>query len=262
MSWDSKSEAPPVVENERSALSVAPELGPRPLPKPVKNTLDCVRHDARSASHTLHGFIELLASGALGPLNLEQAQSMEHLQTAAGRIAELLETSLDLAQEKQPFHAHELTSSRLSLLTSGVVHSLLREQTALRISLELLPEQEELPTLVEPLAFTKVVRALIGLIADNTALPLGLRMAQTDLHTSLVISAREPDAETVESVTQSIPTRVAFSADFDVMARDWRNRDYLRLKRCEALLARQRGRLLVTPDLTRVRLMLPLQRRG
>lgn len=250
---DRRTEARSSEDKRAAGPQTSPALQRRP-----KNTLDCLRHDARSAAHTLHGFIELLTSAALGTLNEEQLRALSHLQMAAARMTELVETSLDLALEKKRVQRHELSCSRLSPLTHKVVSGLQREQPNLQISLELLPEAQEAPSEVEPIAFTKVVRTLVELMSDNNPAALSLRVSQTDLHTSLVISARA-ESRTPRNVPQSV-MQPAASADLESMAHDWKNRDYLRLKHCQLLLNRQRGRLLVTADLTRVRLMLPLQR--
>jgi hypothetical protein len=253
-----KSEAPPPHQRERAALSVAPVRSePAAFTKPARDAFDCVRHDARSATHTLNGFLDLLASGALGPLSPGQEQSLTHLYQAASRIGELLDTSIDLAEQGQAARPAELSSARLSSLVAHLIHGMLRERPNLALSLEL-DVTEEAPTLLDQVAFRTVLACLVQLLTDNVSGSISLRIGQTDLHTSLTLYATSPDqALTEASVTQSLPARQGLSSDFEAIAHDLRNRDYLRLKRCEALLARQRGRLWVSPDLTRVRVMLP-----
>jgi hypothetical protein len=247
--------------NERSSLSMAPLSArsepPRVFSKPPKNAFDCVRHDARSATHTLQGFLDLFASGALGPLSEAQEQSMRHLYQAAGRIHELLDTSIDLAEQTRPQRPSEIANASLWNLTRQVSAALMHEQPGLSLTLEPWP-LEELPLQVEPLGFSKVLQCLVELLSENNqGVSINLRFSQTDLHCALTLVANlsvPPPA--AESVTQSLPQGLGLSADFEAMAHDFRNRDYLRLKRCEALLARQRGRLMVTPDLSRVRVSL------
>jgi signal transduction histidine kinase len=133
----------------------------------------------------------------------------------------------------------------------------MRERPGLRIALEPATPDEQ-PSLVEPIALTKVVQCLLEMLADNhEGTAIVVRLAQTDLHSALTLLISQPEPPiSAESVTQSLPQGLGLSADFESMAHDLRNRDYLRLKRSEALLSRQRGRLLVTPDLSRVRITL------
>jgi hypothetical protein len=253
-----KSEAPLPHQRERAARSVAPDREEAPsFSKPARSAFDCVRHDARSATHTLNGFLDLLASGALGPLSVAQEQSLSHLYQAASRISELLDTSIDLAEQGHTARTPELTYARLSSLVGHQIHGMMRERPGLCLSVEL-DIADEAPTLVEQGSFRTVLTSLVGLLTDNVSGSISLRIGQTDLHTSLTLYTPLPqDTPTDASVTQSLPSRQGLSSDFEAMAHDLRNRDYLRLKRCEALLARQRGRLWVSPDLTRVRVMLP-----
>lgn len=251
-----KSEAPLPFGGERAALSVAPAHSGAPVSRPAKDTFDCVRHDARSATHTLNGFLDLFASGALGPLSAAQEQSLGHLYQAASRISELLDTSLDLAEQGRSARPVELSSARLSSLVGHTAHGMMLERPSLALSIEL-DVADEAPTLLDPTSFRTVLTCLIGLVADNVSGAICLRIGQTDLHTSLTLYTppqEEPLNE--ESITQSLPARQGLSADFEAMAHDLRNRDFLRLKRCEALLARQRGRLWASSDLARVRLSL------
>jgi hypothetical protein len=255
-----KSDAPPPFGGERTSLSMAPvpvRSEPPRFGKPPKNAFDCVRHDARSAAHTLRGFLDLFASGALGPLSPGQEQSIHHLYQAAGRIHELIDTSIDLAEEGRPQRPSELATTSLRSLTSQVAATLMRERPGLRIALEPATPDEQ-PSLVEPTALTKVVQCLLEMLADNhEGTAIVVRLAQTDLHSALTLLIDQPEPPiSAESVTQSLPQGLGLSADFESMAHDLRNRDYLRLKRSEALLSRQRGRLLVTPDLSRVRITL------
>jgi hypothetical protein len=255
-----KSDAPQPFGAERTSLSMAPapeRSDPPRFCKPPKTAFDCVRHDARSATHTLQGFLDLFASSALGPLSPGQEQSLRHLYQAAGRINELLETTMDLAEEGRPQRPSELASASLRELTNQVATTLMRDRPGLSITFEPGAAAEQ-PGLVEPLALTKVLQCLLELLADNhEGAAIVVRLAQTDLHSALTLLVSQPEPPiSTESVTQSLPQRLGLSADFESMAHDLRNRDYLRLKRCEVLLSRQRGRVLVTPDLSRVRVTL------
>lgn len=257
-----KSDRPATFGTERTSRSLAPA---RPLPsapprKPSRGPFECLRHDARSATHTLNGFLDLLVSGALGAISPEQEQSIGHLFEASQRMSELLDTAIDLAQQGGGPAAPELSSGRLSSVTRELLRSMARDHSELCLETELSLEDEQL-TQLEPGAFATSVRALILVLFENTRAPLRVSLSQTDLHTTLAIQAclDEPTLHD-ESVTQSLRAQVALSSDLDALAHELRNRDYLRLKRCEALLERQRGRLLVAPNLTRARLMLPVQR--
>lgn len=247
------------VRSVRNRASLGKSSEPA-LSRHKKSALECVRHDARSAAHTLRGFLELFVSGGLGPLSEEQRTAILHLSESAERLSDLTETSLDIVQSNQPFAPHELRRVVLSQLTQILVQSLSREAPDLTLSLELpSPEEPERATVLEPGAYAQLLRTLALVVSEHAGATLCVRISQTDLHTSLLIlSPAELTDGGEPGITRSIPSHHAASRDLEAMCHAWRNRDYIRLKRCEALLARQHGTLLVAPDLKRVRAMLPL----
>ena len=89
-----------------SAAPAARELGSEPQSgvreKPVRNALECMRHDARSAAHALSGFLDLLQMNELGTLSEEQRHALEHMAAAAERMNEITEIALELADAKRP----------------------------------------------------------------------------------------------------------------------------------------------------------------
>jgi hypothetical protein len=253
-----KSEGP-VPGAERGLRSVVPATAAADPAKPVRSVLGILRHDAGSAAHIMQGFLDLFGSGALGKLSPVQEQSLGHMYQAAERMRELLETALDLGQPEGDAGRDEATSVQLSSLTQSVVHTLAQDEPRLSLLCDLLLPMEQ-PSLVRRGAFETALRTLLNVAREQGDAPLEIALAQTDLHTSLTILAGASEPLLTESVTQSLPVHAAFTTELDQLAPLLRNRDYLRLKRCEALLERQRGRLLVAPDLSRLRLLVPVQR--
>ncbi|HEX6243207.1 MAG TPA: hypothetical protein VFZ61_19975 [Polyangiales bacterium] len=226
--------------------------------KPPRGVSDSLRHDARSAAHTMQGFLELFGSGVLGALSPIQEQSLRHLAQAAERMHELVETAIDLGRLEQT-EEDEPTPVLLSSLIHGLVHTLQREEPQLSLSYgpDLVAEQR---SLVRCVAFETALRTLLMVAREQCDARLEITLSQSDLHTTLTILACTGEAPLSESVSQSLPAHAALTSELGELEGEVRNRDYLRLRRCEALLERQRGRLMVAPDLSRLRLMLPIQR--
>jgi hypothetical protein len=102
----------------------------------------------------------------------------------------------------------------------------------------------------------KVLQLLLDVARSTSPEQIDVRVSRTDLHASLVLSARAEESSSLRTV----PSQNATSTDLEAMASAWSNREYVRLKRLESLLLRHKGRLLVARDLTRMRVMLPLGR--
>jgi signal transduction histidine kinase len=247
--------APARVEAEAPVPAAAPrsEFG---RDKPVRNALECMRHDARSAAHALSGFLELLQIEALGAMSAEQQLALKHMEAATERMAEIMESALELAEAKRPLRASELSSTCLIHVAQHVLYAASRATP--ETSMTFLAEEglAQLHVQMEHQRLSTLLQILLEVARSTAPGQIDVRVSRTDLHASLVLNARAAEGSTLRVV----PTANATSTDLDAMAHAWSNRDYVRLKRLESLLLRHKGRLLVAPDLTRMRVMLPLGR--
>lgn len=213
-----------------------------------------MRHDARSATHALSGFVDLLQADALGALSAEQRRALAHIQAAAERLTEITESAIELSDIKRPLHASETTATCLAHVTQQVLYAVSRRAPELNLSFAAADGIESLRVEVEHDALRRLLQILLDLVTASLPSQIDVRLSRTDLHASLVFSAYHEES----SVLTAVPSHKPASTDLDAMASSFGNREYVRLKRCEALITRHKGRLLVTEDLARIRLMLPV----
>jgi hypothetical protein len=242
-----------------SVTPAAPDTWPLrelDLEKPAKNPLDCIRHDAGSAVHSLHGFVDLLSMGAFGPMTEAQLRSIHHLKGAAQRLFELIESSLELTQPGLAL-ASELRVTSLARLVSGIVHSRARARSEVTIELECPAEgEDDLPVEVDPESFVRALNLIFDALEETGRTSFSVRLRDSRGHATLDISSQREE----RSVTQSIPMQRIALTEVDQVSGGLSNRCYLTLKRCEALIARQGGSLQLLADLARTRISLPLVR--
>lgn len=212
-----------------------------------------MRHDGRSALHSIVGFVELLESEALGPLSMEQNLSMGHIKASATRLFELLESSIDIAQTHMPLNPSALTTVCIARLFESTVRCQQREQPVPRLTYEGPLDGQRVLVHSDPEQLSKLLRMLLQAIAGDHP-ELWLWLTHTDLHAILTIGI---PIEEHESITRSLPAMKVELAELATSAPLLSNRDYVRLKRCEALATRHQGRLLVSSDMSRLRLILP-----
>lgn len=244
---------PPAPRAAREAWSL-PELDQE---KPAKNPLDCIRHDAGSAVHSLHGFVDLLSMGAFGPMTEAQLRSIHHLKGAAQRLFELIESSLELTQPGLDLAASELRVTSLARLVSGIVHSSARERSGVAIELETPADTDaEVPVALDPESFVRVLNLLFDVLVESGRASFSVRVREYRGQAVVELSAEREE----QSVTQSIPMQRIALGEVDHVSGALSNRCYLQLKRCEALIKRQEGSLQLLADLARVRVALPLAR--
>ena len=234
---------PPAPRSEERALEKPA------LEKPSKDVQQCIRHDARSAYHSLSGFIELLSRSTLGPISEEQQLALAHIRSSANRLMELTESSVELGQREPHFSDAERRLISFEGLLLTIVNSMMREQPPQRIELQIAPCCHGLASYVEPEELTRTLRILIAVLAGPSQRELQFRLSQTELHVVLVLSTLRDEG----SITQSMPISTPISS-VDSASDSLESRDYVRLKRCESMLQRQQGGLLVADDLSRIRI--------
>jgi signal transduction histidine kinase len=243
------SAAPPARQTADDAKSGVRE-------KPARNAIECMRHDARSSAHALSGFLDLLQLEALGGLSDEQRRAVGHMEAAVQRMSELLESALELAEAKRPLRPFEISRSCLVQAAQHVVYAVSRSVPSTRFTFAAEDGCGELHVQMEHERVQKLLNIMLDVARSTSPAQIDLRASRTDLHASLVVAARSEQS----GVRRSSPNQNAAAGDLDAMASAWSNREYVRLKRLESLLGRHKGRLLVAPDLTRLRVMLPLAR--
>ena len=224
--------------------------------KPVRSAIECMRHDARSAAHALSGFLDLLQLEALGGLSEEQRRAIKHMEVAVERMSELLESALELSEAKRPLRPSEQACSCLVQAAQHVVYAVSRAAPATRFTFASDDGSNELQVQMEHERLQKLLHILLDVARSTAPSQIDVRASRTDLHASLVVAARSDQ----NVARRSAPNQSAAASDLDAMGAGWSNREYVRLKRLESLLARHKGRLLVAPDLTRMRVLLPLVR--
>lgn len=230
-----------------------PRSEPRPLEKPAKEVQQCIRHDARSAYHSLSGFLELLSRGTLGSVSDEQRLAMAHIRSSAQRLMELTESSIELGLPPNVFPDGDRRLVSLEGLLLTIVNTLGREQPQQQLDLQSSGDCHGLLCLVEPEELSRTLRILIALLAGLDQQALRLRLTQSDSHAVLVLSTCNDE----ESVSRSMPVPYPAVDTVEAVSEQLESREYVRLKRCESMLQRQQGTLLVADDLTRLRITLP-----
>jgi signal transduction histidine kinase len=215
-----------------------------------------MRHDARSATHALGGFLDLFQLNALGTMSDDQKQALRHMEAAAQRLAEITESALELAEAERPLRASELSRACMVHVAQHVLYALGRAAPNTSIAFAAEDDIRELHVQMEHERLRNLLQILLEVARGSAPSFVDVRVSRTDLHASLVVGVRADEGSTLRSV----PTKNAASTNLDAMGGAWSNRDYVRLKRLESLLLRHKGRLLVAPDLTRMRVMLPLAR--
>jgi signal transduction histidine kinase len=241
-------------DRRRDVEAAEPKSGVRD--KPVRSALECMRHDARSAAHALSGFLDLLQLDALGALTEEQRRAVKHMEAAAQRMSEITESALELVEAKRPLRPSEVSRTCLVHVAQHVLYSASRALPSTSITFASEDGLRELHVEMEQDRLRKVLQILVDVACSTAPEQLDVRASRTDLHASLVVAARTPEASSLHSM----PTKKAASTELDAMASAWSNREYVRLKRLESLVTRYKGQLLVAPDLARMRMMLPLSR--
>ncbi len=241
--------APPATQTSDDAKSGVRE-------KPVRSAIDCMRHDARSSAHALNGFLDLLQLEALGGLTEEQRRAVKHMEVAVERMNELLESALELAEASRPLRPYELSRSCLVQAAQHVLYGVSRSVTSTQFTFAAEDGNSELHVQMEHERLHKLLHVLLDVARSTSPAQIDLRASRTDLHASLVVAARSESS----AARRSSPNQSAATTDLDAMGSAWSNREYVRLKRLESLLARHKGRLLVAPNLTRMRVLLPLLR--
>jgi light-regulated signal transduction histidine kinase (bacteriophytochrome) len=215
-----------------------------------------MRHDARSASHALSGFVDLLRREVLGTLSEGQLRALEHVQVATERLTEITDSALELAEAKRPLRPSEVSHTCLVHVAQHVLYAVSRSAPETNLTFAADDGIHALHVQMEHDRLRQLLHILLDVAGGSSSAQIDVRVSHTDLHASLVLSARPEENSTLRTV----PSKNAASTDLDAMAGAWSNRDYVRLKRVESLLLRHKGHLLVAPDLTRMRMMLPLVR--
>jgi hypothetical protein len=214
-------------------------------PAPPRSALSCARHDLRSAVHTVLGFADLLESPAFGDLSEEQGHFVRQLRTAAGRLLELADACVDLADGEGAGREEDVVPLRMAAF-------LRQNSVALAYA-----EQSAPPTL-------RVDDALEGretsVDADllRRVFALGALLLRRDGQDALHIEAGVFDDSAVITMAQGKTSEALLFAAPDELEPTLTSRELVRIKLMEVLLGRYKGSLRASSNLRVLELVLPL----
>ncbi len=209
--------------------------------KPKRDALTRVRHDLRSIVHSVVGYSDLLASERYGALAPDQARFVSHVRSAAEQLQELVDSCIELSRPPTDRHAHELPPVRLGHALRRVRNGLLGKE--LVCDLRIHPELEGRQLVLDLAPVEKALLGLALVVSREGALACAL-------------SARPQGEQIVICLTSSDVEGVACLTRPDELEDHTGNRDFVRLKVGEVLLARQGIALRLTPGLDRIELEL------
>lgn len=208
--------------------------------KPRRDALTRVRHDLRSLVHAVVGYSNLLANEQFGPLGSQQKAFVSHVRSAASQLEALVDACVELSQSPG-FAAQEVGSLTLDLLVSRLA----RHLGAHAITCDV--------TLPPPLA-ARTVLADVEL-SERALLELA-RVITCDATRPCRLVVYEDDGRIVATFARRDATRPERLVAVDMLENELPNREFVRLKLGEVLLARQATRLAVSPELDYMELTL------
>jgi light-regulated signal transduction histidine kinase (bacteriophytochrome) len=210
--------------------------------KPRRDALTRVRHDLRSLVHSVVGYSDLLASARYGTLSAEQARFLDHVRTAADQLQELVDTCIELSRPLDETCALEPMRIPLGAALKHVQAGLAGE--SIRCTLSVQAPAEALECALELPVLMRALRSIALVISHEGTLPCTLSAAQ-DAH-RVVIGLCGPED----------PHRTIAWSRLDALEDDVGNRDFVRLKLGEVLLARYGIGLKLTAELDQCELTL------
>ncbi|MDB4975065.1 MAG: sensor histidine kinase [Myxococcaceae bacterium] len=239
--------APEEVAHKRTPRADARPLALRPRLKlkPRRDALTRVRHDLRSLVHSVVGYSDLLAEPHYGSLSLEQARFVGHVRLAAEQLQELVDTCIELSRPANDTYALELPEAPLGQILRRVRNTLVARGVVCDLSIPTALEMR-----MHSFDIVQLERALVGLSLVLTregavTIALGVSESATELLLSLRASD-SPDAPYLPSELEELADQVG-------------NRDFVRLKLSEVLLARAHGDLKLAQALDVALVAFPLR---
>lgn len=231
---------PPELGPRRSLSLLIRATGSRITLKPKRDALTRVRHDLRSLVHSVVGYSDLLAESRYGALSSEQTRFVKHVRSAAEHLQELVDTCIELSRpaNTQDARGVELPEAPLGQTLRRIRSALAERGVACDVST--VPELEQRVLVWD---IPALERALIGLslvVTRDATVSCTLHVSRRSGR--LLLSLRASDA------TESLVPMCGLEQLEDQVG----NRDFVRLKLGEVLLARQGGALRIANALDAV----------
>lgn len=200
--------------------------------KPRRDALTRVRHDLRSLVHAVVGYSDLLANDHYGPMGSEQRSFVEHVRAAASQLEELVDVCVELSRpsEQIPVAA---SSVAIGALVPRLRHHLASH--ALACDVQLAPALEG-HSLAVDIELTE--RALLELA----------RVVTRERAPSCVLRVHEQRGRLVLELAACRTTQPSELSSVDALENELINRDFVRVKLAEVLLARQSLKLRISPE--------------
>jgi signal transduction histidine kinase len=231
-------------EDQRRAASLrAPPA--RHEGRAARSALACARHDLRSAIHSVLGFADLLASSSFGELNADQTHFVTQLRTSAARLLELADASTDLADGGAGHPPRDVAPLPLGAFLKTLGYSLILDESMEKPSIELDPLLAGSQTPVDADVLRRVFVLGAQLLRHEIALPL-------------LISAVRFEQWALVTMVYGDNSAVLVFASPDELEPTLSNRELVRFKLMEVLLARYTGTLRASSTLSVLELCLPL----
>lgn len=214
-------------------------------PAPPRSALSCARHDLRSAVHTVLGFADLLESPAFGDLSEEQGHFVRQLRSAAGRLLELADACVDLADGEAQGRDEDVVPLRVAAflrqISVAIAYAGHHAPPTLRVD-EALEGRE---TSVD----AEVLRRVFSLAA---------LLLRRDGQGALHIEAGLFDGYAVITLSEGPAVAALLFASPDELEPTLSSRELVRIKLMEVLLRRYHGSLRASSNLAVLELALPL----
>ncbi len=118
-----------------------------------------VSHELRTPLTTIAGFAELLEDKLSGPLNADQLQYVSQIQSAEGRICQIVEDLLDFAQLQTGHFKLQMEPTDLRTLLEEELAALLPQYAAIQLRSEL--------SLLPPTVCVQADRGRVGQVIRN-----------------------------------------------------------------------------------------------
>jgi len=236
--------APDEVAQKRTPRAFVRPLGLRPRLKPKRDALTRVRHDLRSLVHSVVGYSDLLAEPHYGSLSHEQTRFVDHLRTAAEQLQELVDTCIELTRPVNDQFTLELPDAPIGQALRRVRNTLVSRGVVCDLTIV-----SALEARVLSLDVVQLERAIMGVCMVLTR----------DGSVTVALHAAPVGQELVIALSASDAGESGALRSVEEMTDEIGNRDFVRLKLSEVLLARADADLTVSAGLDAARIKLALR---
>ena len=209
--------------------------------KPRRDALTRVRHDLRSLVHTVLGYSALLKTENHGALTEAQRAFVGHIQGAAQEIEQLVDVWLELSRPEGAAAPEGRAPIALAALLARSRHRLTTAQIASLPWIHRVPEQRPVAVDVDTLE-----RALLEIA----------RVVTREESEACLLSARDEGGRVVLALAMS-GALIGELMAVDALDNELSNREFVRLKLSEVLLAREGASVLLSADARYAEVWLP-----